>query len=51
MNSKSTQLPIVLKDFHNEIQTLKIEQKDLLFRVKKSIDVAKLKKINSKLGK
>ncbi len=51
MNSNSTQLPKVLRDFNNEIQTLKIEQKDLLFRVKKTIDLVKLKNINKKLGK
>lgn len=51
MQSNSTQLAIILKDFHKEIKVLKIEQKDLLNRIKKSVELSKLQKINETLGK
>lgn len=51
MQIDSIQLSIILKDFHKEISSLKSEQKDLLFRVKKAIEKSRLQKINKTLGR
>ncbi len=51
MNIDIDQIATILKDFKIDIKVLKSKQSDLLKRIRKSIDMAKLNKINKNLGK
>lgn len=51
MQINPIKMSIILRDFHNEISMLKSEQKYLLNRINKSIEISKLQKINKNLGR
>lgn len=50
MNTSINQIALILKDFKIEIESLKSKQSNLLNRVRKSIDIAKLNRVNKNLG-
>jgi len=51
MNVDINKIFLILKDFNLEIESLKSRQSNLLNKIRKSIDIAKMDKINKNLGK
>ena len=51
MNIDINQIALILKDFKIEIESLKSKQSNLLKKIRKSIDIAKLNKVNKNLGR